>query len=66
MITEMIIKIIFGVLVAVALILPGISVSYILLVFSCYDSIILAISNLDLFFLFKIGIFIAFLRFIAI
>ena len=49
---------IFGVLVAVALILPGISVSYILLVFSCYDSIILAISNLDLFFLFKIGIFI--------
>ena len=49
---------VFGLFVAVALILPGISVSYILLIFSCYDNIIYAIKNFDFLFLIKIGFFV--------
>jgi putative membrane protein len=49
---------VFGLLVAVALILPGISVSYILLIFSCYDNIIYAIKNFDFLLLIRIGFFV--------
>lgn len=51
---------IFGILLAIALILPGISFSYILMIFSCYDLFINAISNYDLLFLIKVGIFLIF------
>lgn len=46
-----------GLLLAIALILPGISFSYVLLIFSCYDDVIMAITTFDFLFLFKIGIF---------
>ena len=46
-----------GVFLAIALILPGVSVSYILLIFNMYDDIILAIKNLDIIYLIEVGIF---------
>lgn len=57
---------ILGLMLAIALILPGISVSYILLIFSCYDTFILALKNMDIFYLFKIGIFLMFGIFVTI
>ena len=44
-----------GVLLAVALILPGISLSYMLLLFDLYEPTMTAISNLDLLFLAPMG-----------
>ena len=46
-----------GVFLAIALILPGVSVSYVLLIFNMYDDIILAIKNLDIIYLLEIGMF---------
>lgn len=46
-----------GIFLAIALILPGISVSYVLLVFSLYDEVITAIKAFDFIFLLKLGIF---------
>jgi putative membrane protein len=46
-----------GVFLAIALILPGVSVSYVLLIFNMYDDIILAIKNLDIIYLLEVGIF---------
>jgi putative membrane protein len=46
-----------GIFLSVALILPGVSVSYILLIFNMYDDIILAIKNLDIIYLLEIGMF---------
>ena len=45
-----------GVFLAIALILPGISVSYVLLIFSMYDRVLMAIQELDFLYLFEIGI----------
>ena len=45
-----------GIVVAVALVLPGISVSYMLLVLGFYEDTMQAISNLDLLFLMPLGI----------
>lgn len=45
--------IILGFLLAIALILPGISISYILLIFSSYTSVIMAIKSFDILYLFK-------------
>lgn len=45
-----------GIFLAIALILPGISVSYVLLIFSMYDQILIALRTLDFRFLIEIGI----------
>lgn len=45
-----------GIIAAVALILPGISISYLLLVMGLYDTTIRAISTLDIRFLFPLGL----------
>lgn len=44
-----------GLLSAVALILPGISLSYVLIAFGYYDSIVLAVNRIDIIFLLKFG-----------
>lgn len=49
--------VLLGIFLAIALILPGISVSYVLLIFNLYDDIILAIKNIDYIYLAKIGLF---------
>lgn len=48
--------VIAGIIAAVALILPGISVSYLLLIMGLYHELMRAISELDMAFLFPIGI----------
>lgn len=45
-----------GIVLAVALILPGVSFTYVLLIFSCYDKLIFSIKNFDIEFLLKISI----------
>lgn len=45
-----------GFVAAIALILPGISVSYLLLVLGLYDRMIVAIGNLDIWFLLPLGV----------
>ncbi len=50
-----IVLLLIGLLSAIALILPGISLSYILIAFDYYEKIILAITNLDILFLLKFG-----------
>ena len=47
---------ILGIILAVSLVLPGISISYVMLVFGIYYDVILAIKEFDLTYLFKIGI----------
>ena len=47
---------ILGIILAISLILPGISISYVMLVFGIYGDVILAIKEFDLMYLFKIGI----------
>ena len=47
---------ILGVFLASALILPGISVSYILLIFNIYDKVLLAIQTFDIFYLLELGV----------
>ena len=49
---------VLGVFLGVALVLPGISVSYVLLIFSLYDDVILAVKFLDYEFLIKLGLFV--------
>ena len=46
-----------GIFLSVALILPGVSVSYIFLVFGMYEKIILSIKEFDVIYILKIGIF---------
>lgn len=46
-----------GIFLAIALILPGVSVSYVLLLFRLYDDLLLAIQTFDYLFLLKMGIF---------
>lgn len=48
---------ILGIFLAVALILPGISVSYVLLIFGIYNDVITAIKILDFIYLFKLFFF---------
>jgi putative membrane protein len=48
----------FGLCIAIALILPGISVSYMLLVFSCYEPFLIALKNIDLIYIFKLFMFV--------
>lgn len=50
-----IIFILVGLLSAVALILPGISLTYILIAFGYYDSLIIAVNSIDILFLLKFG-----------
>jgi len=50
-----IVLLLIGLLSAIALILPGISLSYILIAFDYYEKIILAITNLNILFLLKFG-----------
>ena len=45
-----------GIFLATALILPGISVSYVLLIFSMYDELLLAIQQLNYLYLLEIGL----------
>ena len=45
-----------GILCAIALVLPGISLSYILLLFGMYERVIIAISQFDILYLLPIGI----------
>ncbi len=47
--------IIVGLLSAVALILPGISLTYILIAFGYYDALIIAVNSMDILFLLKFG-----------
>ena len=47
---------ILGLFLASALILPGISVSYILLIFNIYDKVLLAIQTFDILYLMEIGV----------
>ena len=47
---------VLGILLAGALILPGISVSYVLLIFNMYDKVLIAIKSFDLLFLLEMGI----------
>ncbi len=54
--TRLIIQIATGFVAAIALVLPGISVSYMLLVMGLYDSTIEAISKLDIYFLMPMGV----------
>lgn len=51
------ILLLLGIFLAIALILPGISVSYVLLIFGLYDTIIISIKEINIMYLFKIGIF---------
>ncbi len=53
---NIIIQIISGVIAALALVLPGISVSYMLLLMGIYDKTITAISQLDIVFLFPMAL----------
>ena len=46
-----------GVFLSVALVLPGVSVSYVLLIFGLYENLILAISEFRILYLLKIGFF---------
>lgn len=46
-----------GIFLAIALILPGVSVSYVLLLFSLYDDVLIAIQMFDYVYLLKMGIF---------
>ncbi len=50
------IQLLAGVIAAVALVLPGISVSYMLVLMGIYDSTVAAISRLDIFYLMPIGL----------
>lgn len=45
-----------GIFLAVALILPGISVSYVLLIFSMYSELLIAIQQFDILYLLEIGV----------
>lgn len=54
--TRLIIQIMTGFIAAIALVLPGISVSYMLLVMGLYDSTVEAISKLDIVFLLPMGV----------
>lgn len=45
---SMMLQVVGGIIVAVGLVLPGISVSYLLVVLGLYDKIIIAMSNLDI------------------
>ena len=47
---------ILGIFLASALILPGISVSYILIIFNIYDEVLIAIQTFDLFYLVELGV----------
>ena len=47
---------VLGIPLAVALVLPGISFSYMMLVFSIYDPFLAALSSLDIFFLAPLGL----------
>ncbi len=55
-----------GIFLAIALILPGISVSYVLLIFNIYEKIILAIRSFDFVYLFEVGLFLIIGIFIVI
>ena len=54
--TNLIIQVIAGIVAAVALVLPGISVSYMLLIMGLYDKTMKAISELDIVFLLPMAI----------
>ena len=47
---------ILGIFLAIALILPGVSVSYVLLIFNIYDDLINAIKSFDYLFLLEVGL----------
>lgn len=57
---------VLGIFLAVALILPGISVSYVLIIFGIYNDIIIAINTFDFGYLFKILLFLLIGCFIVI
>ena len=52
---NVVIQLVAGVIAAVALVLPGISVSYMLVLMGIYDSTVNAISRLDIFYLLPMG-----------
>lgn len=53
---NIVVQLIAGVIAAIALVLPGISVSYMLVLMGIYDSTVNAISRLDIFFLLPMGL----------
>lgn len=54
--SSMLMQIIAGLIISVALVLPGISVSYMLLIIGMYDTVMIAITQLDILSLIPLGI----------